>query len=236
MKYAAAIIFAFIFGGCYHNSAFYYDGMLKEKRYLANHDASVQLKYVSEGRVWVTSGKVIDKKNGVVLSVAHGIHREVTKIFVRMPPDAEDDEWLEARLLAVDFEWDMAIMTVDPAKAKFQREVVVSVRNSSELESERVYLVSYPFGFLQHTPTFGYIVSVHPRRSDIGDIGYPHLAVHIWAQRGSSGGSLFLQSDHKLVGLTRFYVNGDSTYPTLLFIPPEKIREFLDKNGIKYNR
>jgi S1-C subfamily serine protease len=232
MKYAVALGCLVFFCGC--GGAFYREGMLKEARYIGNHAASVKLAYVGEDGVAITSGVVLDKRRGLILSVAHGIDLSTTRIFFGLAPGYEKGR-IPAKLIAVDHNLDLAIFYVDPRAIKFAHEVKIALANGSEIESVQVYLVSYPLGILPHVPTFGYIIGIFPAESRLGGIGYPHLAVDIFAQPGSSGGALFLQKTHELVGLVRFYAGGDLLYPMMLFIPPEKIRQFLEENKIEYN-
>jgi len=234
MKYAALLILTMFVSGCFSNSISYRDGLVKEKVFAANHDAGVQLfSYDADGTRASVSGVVLSKKYGLVLSVAHGLDLGTVRAEVNQPPDASFTKSLPAKLIAVDYANDIAVFYVDPAKANFGHEVKICMSTGPFLESESVYLVSYPFGFMQHIPSFGYVVGIFPR--DVFGVKN-HLAVSIWAQRGSSGGALYLTKDHSLIGLTRIIITGDATYPTMLFIPPENIREFLDKHNIPYNR
>ena len=235
MKYAAALIFSILISGCYHqSSALYRPGMLKEKAYIANHNASVQLVYYTgEGPRSSTSGVVVNKKHGLVLTVAHGVSADTKFIIVKSPPGVEDEDNIPARVIVLEHSADLAVVYVDPEVAEFQYEATVFSGTSKEIEHEPVYLVSYPLGILNHVTTFGYIIGLFPG-SVLGIV--PHLTVDIWAQPGSSGGGLFLQNSHRLIGLTRVYMGGASRYPTFFFITPEQIRSFLEKNNIEYRK
>ena len=242
MKYAVALILAVLISGCYHqNTAFYRPGMMKEKVYIANHNASVQLVYyTADGPRSLTSGVVLSKKHGLVLTVAHGVSSDTKFVVVRPPPGAENEEEgkIFAKVIAMQHESDPAlgdlmVVYVDPEIAEFQHDVSVFSGTSKEIEHEPVYLVSYPLGILNHVTSFGYIIGLFPKNV-LGLV--PHLTVDIWAQPGSSGGGLYLQKNHKLIGLTRVYMGGGGMYPTLLFITPEQIRTFLEKNNIEYRK
>jgi S1-C subfamily serine protease len=235
MKHAALLLLTVFASGCFSGySISYRDSIVKEKAFSANHDAAVQLfSYDADGTRASVSGAVLSAKYGLILTVSHGVDLATARVELLPPPNGSFEEPLPVKLIAIDYKNDIAVFYVDPAKARFQNEVKLCMADGPDLESESVYLISYPFGFMKHAPTFGYVVGIFPREA----LGVKnHLAVNIWAQRGSSGGALYLTKDHSLIGLTRIIITGDATYPTMLFIPPENIREFLDKHNIPYNR
>jgi len=228
----AALLFSIFVAGCFqYNSAFYRPGLLKEKAYLANHDAAVLLAYrgvAQQGtETAVTSGIVIDKEHGLVLTAYHGAEDlDITMVFV-LPPPGEEKTWAapkRAKLIAFshDRDFDLAVFQVN---AVFKSEATIYSGPSSALESEPVYLVSYPFGDMMHVPTFGHVIGQRQGR----------LLAHIYAQSGSSGGPLFRQKDHRLIGIFKG-VQAPDFYSTPSFASPEMIRKFLEKNNIKYKK